>query len=112
MSESIKTTSFYDEAEDRLIVRTTYDNSDVLEANKVQRNAASEFGRYKSKNTQLVHVGRIDEGDVIRLKNIGYNLLSPDKDEWRRALLYIQQNEPYLLTVPGKPFAKNKLTWV
>lgn len=104
----MKTESFYDEAEDRLTVKTTYDNSEVLKENLIQRN---EFERYKSKNTQLVHVGRIDEGDVIRLKNIGYNLLSPDKDEWRRALLYIQQNEPYLLTVPGKPFTKKRLAW-
>lgn len=108
----MKTESSYDEAEDRLIVKTTYDNSDVLKANLEQRNAASEFRRYKSNNSQLVHVGRIDEGDVIRLKNIGYNLLSPDKDEWRRALLYIQQNEPNLLTVPGKPLAKKRLSWV
>lgn len=108
----MKNTYKYEEADDRLIVTTTYDNSDVLQENLAQRNEAKEFGRYKTKNTQLMHVGRIAEGDVIRLKNIGYNLLSPDKDEWRRALLYIQQNEPYLLTVPGKPFAKKKLSWV
>lgn len=105
---SVLTSTKYDQLEDKLIVKTTYDNSDVLKLNKEQR---KEFGSYKSKNTQLVHVGRIDEGDVIRLKNLGYNLLSPDKDEWRRALLYIQQNEPHLLTVPGKPFSKKRLVW-
>ncbi|MEN9839251.1 MAG: hypothetical protein RL177_730 [Bacteroidota bacterium] len=46
------------------------------------------------------------------MKNIGYNLLSPDADEVRRALLYIQSNEPLLLTVPGKPFASVRQKWV
>lgn len=107
MKEEIK----YDEMEDRLIVKTVYDNSETLKENLIQRNEASEFGRYKQSNSGLVHVGRIDEGDVVRLKNMGYNLLSPDREEFKRALLYIQQNEPHLLTVPGKPFSKKRLVW-
>lgn len=109
--DNITETKTYDEATGKIIVKTSYDNSAVMEANKAQRLAAPEFGKYKSGNSQLVHVGRIDEGDVIRLKNMGYNLMSADRDEWRRALLYIQQNEPHLLTVTGKPFAKKKLIW-
>lgn len=101
----------YNASDDQLIIKTTYDNSDVLKANQIQRNEAPEFGRYKQKNTQMVHVGRIAEGDIVRLKQLGYNLLSPDKEEWKRALLYIQQNEPHLLTVPGKPFAKKRAIW-
>lgn len=108
MSGIVETT-FYDDDHDRVVTRTTYDNSAVLSANEVARNDSPEFGRYKG---NLVHVGRIDEGDVIRLKNMGYNLLSPDPDEYRRALLYIQSNEPNLLTVPGRPFAKVRQTWV
>lgn len=102
-------TSHYDEASDTLIVKTTYDNSAVLAANQAQRNAAPETGRYKG---NLAHVGRIDLGDVTRLKNEGYNLLSPDPDEVKRALLHIQSNERYLLTVPGTPIAKKKIQWV
>lgn len=102
-------TTFYDEDHDRMVVRTTYDNSTVLAENDAQRKQASEFGRYKG---NFVHVGRIDEGDVVRLKNMGYNLLSPDPEEYRRALLYIQSNEPNLLTVPGRPFAKVRPKWV
>lgn len=98
----------YIESEDRLITETVYDNSDVLDANLADRNASSETARYKG---SFVHVGRIDMGDVVRLKNIGYNLLSPDPEEYKRALLYIQQNEPHLLTVPGKPFAKKRAVW-
>lgn len=95
---------------DRVVVTTSYDNTSVLEANKTQRNSANEHGRYKS-NNGLVHVGRIHEGDIVRLRNMGYNLLSHDKDEVKRALLYIQANEPYLLTMPGKPIARKKLVW-
>lgn len=108
----MKETITYNDSTDVLTIKTTYDSSKTIEENIRQKNAAPEFGKYKSKNSQLVHVGRIEEGDVIRLKNMGYNLLSGDREEWRRALLYIQQNEPHLLTVPGKPFAKNKAIWV
>ena len=106
---SIKETRTYDELEDRLIVTTTYDNSGVLDENKIQRNEKTKAEQYKG---SMVHVGKIHEGDVVRLKNLGYNLLSPDPEEWKRALLYIQQNEPHLLTVDGKPFAKKKAVWV
>lgn len=109
LASGIVETTFYDDDHDKIVTRTTYDNSDVLAANEVERNSASEFGRYKG---NFVHVGRIDEGDVVRLKNMGYNLLSNDPEEYRRALLYIQSNEPYLLTVPGRPFAKVRPTWV
>lgn len=102
-------TAFYDEQADKLVVKTTYDNTGVLAANEAQRNLAAEFGRYKG---NLVHVGRVDAGDVTRLKNMGYNLLSPDPEEYRRALMYIQSNEPNLLTVSGKPFAKVRPKWV
>lgn len=108
----MKETTTYDASTDKMVVKTTYDNSLTLQENLDQRIASPETGRYKSRNDQLIHVGRIEEGDVIRLKNIGYNLLSADREEWRRALLYIQQHEPHLLTVPGKPFAKTKKVWI
>ena len=108
LCQMIQETTIYDEMEDRLIVKTSYDNSDVLRANQEDRNNAPETGRYKG---DLVHVGRIAEGDVVRLRNMGYNLLTPDLDELRRALLYIQAEEPWLLTKPGKPIAKRKVVW-
>jgi len=97
--------------DDKIVISTTYDNTNVLEANKRQKNEASEFGRYKTDKTGLVHVGRVDEGDIVRLRNMGYNLLSSDKDEVKRALLFIQSEMPALLTKPGKPIAKKKLIW-
>lgn len=100
--------SFYDDAKDVLVVKTSYDSSAVLALNAQQRNAAPETGRYKG---NLVHVGRIHMGDVLRLKNEGYDLLSADPEEAKRALLYIQSNERAHLTMPGTPIGKKKQSW-
>ncbi len=107
MSNIIETTT-YDELEDRMVVKTTYDNTDVLEANKEARINRG-VNKYKG---NLVHVGCFDIGDVVRLHNMGYKLLSSDPEEVKRALLYIQSNEPWLLTVEGRPFAKRMAKWV
>lgn len=101
----------YDEQEGKMIVETIYDNTPVLEANKAAQNDAPEIGRYMGKD-RLIHVGSLHMGDVTRLKNMGYDVLAADPAEVRRALLYIQSNEPHLLTVPGKPFAKVRPKWV
>lgn len=98
-----------DEASGKMVVTTTYDNSAVLELNQAQRNAKVDGPQFKG---NLAHVARVDLGDVERLITLGYNLLSPDPDEIRRALLYIQSNEPHLLTVNKKPFAKVRPRWV
>lgn len=110
MSDIVQT-SIYDERDDKMIVRTTYDNTDVIEANKRAQNDSPSIGRYMG-GDRLIHVGSIHEGDIVRLRNLGYDLLSPDADEVRRALLYIQSNEPQMLTVPGRPFAKVRPKWV
>lgn len=102
-------TKHYDESDDRLIVKKTYDNTDVLKQNHEERVAKPEHQKYKG---NFVKVGSLHKGDVERLINMGYNILSPDPEEHKRALLYIQQNEPHLLTVNGKPFSKKKSVWV
>jgi hypothetical protein len=101
--------SFYDADSDTLVVKTSYDNRDVIANNIADQNAAPETGRYKG---TLVHVGRIHEGDIVRLKNEGYDLLSADPDEFKRALLHIQTSERHLLTLPGTPISKRKKVWV
>lgn len=101
-------TQRYDERDDKMIVKTTYDNSAVLAQNAIERNAAPEFGRYKG---NLVKVGSIHMGDIVRLKNLGHDILSPDPDKARAALLYVQSNEPHLMTVPGTPIGRRKTTW-
>jgi len=104
-------TTHYDSLEDRLYKTETYDVNPVLEMNKAQRNAAPEIGKYRADGTGMIHVGRLHEGDVNRLFRMGYNVLSADPEERRRVLVYIQQNEPYLLTVNGKPFTKKRVKW-
>lgn len=99
----------YNEVEDKVIVNTVYDNTDVLKVNAAQRAEKVDGPQFRG---NLVHVGRIDMGDIVRLKNLGYDLLSPDRDEVRRALLYVQSNEPFLLTVNKKPFAKKRTVWL
>lgn len=108
MMSGIVERSFYDEATDSLTVQTLYDNSEVLKENAYLRNTAPETGRYKG---TLVKVASIAEGDIVRLKNLGYNILSPDKDEFKRALLYLQSEERAHFVVPGTPIAKKRQVW-
>ena len=78
-------TSHYDEANDALVVKTSYDSSQVMADNIMTKNMQPETGRYKG---NLVKVATIHLGDVVRLKNLGYNILSHDPDEVKRALLF------------------------
>ena len=107
MSDLLET-SHYDEASDSLIVKTSYDNRAVMADNIMTKNLQPETGRYKG---NFVKVGSIHLGDVVRLKNMGYNLLSPDPDEVKRALLYIQAEEKAHLSMPGTPIGKRKQSW-
>jgi hypothetical protein len=100
----------YIESEDRLVVETIYDPTATIEANKEARALAPKH--HISNGKLLTKVMEIEGDHIIALKNLGYNLLSPDPQEWRRALLYIQQNEPVWLTVNGKPIASFKQRWV
>lgn len=95
--------------DDKVINKVSYDPSDVLELNAAQRSERQGPGKYKG---NLVHAARVHLGDIERLKNLGYNLLSHDPAEVRRALLYIQSEENKLLTVDGKPFAKTRPKWL
>jgi hypothetical protein len=101
--------SVFDDMSGKMIVQTTFDSSAVIEDNIAARNATPEFGKYKG---NLVKVGSIHMGDITRLFNMGYDVLSADPEESRRALLYIQSNEPHLLTITGKPFAKVRSKWL
>lgn len=106
----MKETLHYDEMEDRLTVNTSYDAQPVLDSNKRIKNSLNSKAIQKY-NGEMVHAARFNEGDIVRLKNLGYNLLSPDQDEVRRALVYVQENEPHLMLVHGKPFAKQRMKW-
>lgn len=100
----------YIASEDKLVITTTYDPTETIEANKEARALAP---KHKISNGKLlVKVMDIEEGHIVALRNMGYDLLSPDPDEWRRALLYIQNHEPVWMTVNGKPIATFKQRWV
>jgi len=105
----LKKETTVDELGGLVVNRTTYDNSDVLRLNAEQRASKIDGAQFKG---NMAHVARIDMGDVTRLYGLGYNLLSGDPEEVRRALLYIQQNEPHLMTVNKKAFAKKRSRWV
>lgn len=100
--------TFIDELDNKVINRVTYDPSDVLAVNAEQRADRQGPGKYRG---NLVHAARVHVGDVERLKNLGYNLLSHDPEEVRRTLLYIQNEEKKHLTVGGTPFAKTRAKW-
>ena len=100
----------YNDMDDRLTVETVYDAGPVVDQNKSIKLGKSSKAVEKYKG-DLVHAASFNEGDVVRLKNLGYNLLSPDQEEVRRALVYVQNHEPHLMLVHGKPFAKQRIKW-
>ena len=108
MDDLVETT-LYDEATDTLAIKTSYDNRRVIAENMATKVLRPETGRYKG---NLVKIGSIHLGDVQRLFNQGFNLMSPDPDEVKRCLLHIQRNEPHLLSMPGKPIAEKKTQWI
>jgi hypothetical protein len=99
----------YDQLEDRIVVKTTYDASAVIEENAILRQDSPVV--LGSKGQGLVLAMRIPEAHVIALKNEGYDLLSPDRDESRRAMLYVQQNQHKFLTTDKKMIAERKQKW-
>jgi hypothetical protein len=101
----------YIEEKDQLVVETIYDPSATIEANKAIRNSG-ERDYFGSKGQRMLHVASIDMDHVLALKNMGYDLLSPDPSEVKRALLYIQANEQAWMLVDGKPIAERNTQWV
>jgi len=106
----LKEDLIYDKDEDKLVISTTYDSSDVIASNQKIKASVNKKAIEKYKG-DMVHAARFHEGDIVRLRNLGYNLLSPDQDEVRRALVYVQENEPHLLLVHGKPFTRQRIKW-
>lgn len=98
--------TLYDEPTDTLVIKRAQDVEPILAENAQARADCPQFGKYKG---TLVRVANISVVDVERLQRLGYDLLSHDPAEVRRALLYIQTNEPHHMTVTGKPFAKRMM---
>ena len=106
----VKTTLIPDDQEGTITVKSVYDAEPVLESNRIERN---EFRNYKSREIAggLVKVATLHPGDIERLRNMGYNIMSHDRDEFKRALLFLQSEQKNLLTVEGKPFSKKTNSW-
>lgn len=107
---SIKETFYYDESSDSLTIKSSYDAQPVLDQNKSIKNDKSSKAILKYEG-DLVHAASFALGDVDRLHKMGYKILSPDPDEVRRALVYVQNNEPHLMLVHGKPFTRQRIKW-
>lgn len=97
-----------DEVDDKIILETTYDPTPVIEENKVLRNQGRiSFG---SKNQPMVLAARVTEGDIVRLRNLGYNILSADPAESHRALLYLRDHEQDFV-IDRSVIADRKVIW-
>lgn len=102
--------SHLDEHSGKMVVQTFYDPEETIISNAEQRaNGRTYVG---SKGQQMLHVASIPIEHVQALINQGYNLLSADPAEVKRALLHIQANERVWMTVDGNPIAKVKQQWV
>jgi hypothetical protein len=99
----------YIDAEDKLVVTTTYDASAAMEQAAILR--ADKPVQIGSKGNALVLAAVIPDGHIVALKNMGYDLLSPDPAEFRRALCYIQSEQANFMAMEGKPFAVHKNKW-
>lgn len=98
-----------DELEGKIVLETTYDPTAVIEQNKRLREAGGVT--LGSKNQMLIHAASVTPGDIARLKNLGYNLLSPDPEESHRALLYLKHNEQVFLATDKDVIAEKKVIW-
>lgn len=100
----------FDHVDEKLYEETIYDPTPVIEANKALRNAGEKV-TFGSKGQQMVKVASVDMDHVLALRNMGYDLLSPDPQEVKRALLYIQACENDWMCVDGKPISERKQVW-
>ena len=74
--------------------------------------------KYKPDSFGCVYAATIPSGLVEMMMkgtccNDGktYNVLGNDPEEYRRALVHLQENHKELLIVNGKPFAKKRSVW-
>jgi hypothetical protein len=92
---------------DRLVVKTIYDAEPaMLEAEEARQRGGVTIG---SKGQQLLKACVIPLEHIMRVKEeSGYDLLSPDPDQWRLALAYIQQNHERFMATDKKVFTGRK----
>jgi hypothetical protein len=99
----------YIESEDKMIVETIYDPTDVIEENAALRQR--EPVTIGSKGQRMVLAMRLPMEHVLALKNEGYDILSADPEVSRRAMLYVQANQQKFLTTDRKMIAERRQIW-
>ena len=86
----------------KIITKTTYDVEPTFEQNAQLR--ASGPVVIGSKGQSLTLAASVPMEHVLALKNMGYDLLSPDRDEMRRALVFLQSEQGKFMTTDKKVF--------
>ena len=97
------------ESENRIIVETVYDAQDALDEAKRAREIGGVHIGSKGQRMELACVIPLEH--ITALKNQGYDLLSPDPDKRRAALVYIQSNQQQFMATDKKVFAKRRTKW-
>ena len=64
-----------------------------------------------SKGQSLTLAASVPMEHVLALKNMGYDLLSPDRDEMRRALVFLQSEQGKFMTTDKKVFTTRHQRW-
>jgi len=99
----------YIESEDRLVVETIYDAEPAMREAEMSRQMGGVM--VGSKGQQMLKACVIPLEHIVKLRNEGYNLLSPDPAEFRRALVYIQNNQQKFMATDKKVFSTHKPSW-
>jgi|JI10StandDraft_1071094.scaffolds.fasta_scaffold41216_5 hypothetical protein len=93
----------------KVITQTIYDVEPTFEQNAALRtNAPVMVG---SKGQALMLAASVPMEHVLALKNMGYDLLSPDRDEMRRALVFLQSEQSKFMTTDKKVFTTRHQRW-
>ncbi len=99
----------YIDSEDKLVIETTYDAQSAIDEAAAARAAGKvQIGK---NGRELVLAAVIPLEHITALKNEGYDLLSPDPAIFRRALVYIQQNQQKFMATDKKVFSTVKPKW-
>lgn len=100
----------YIESEDKLVIETIYDAEPaILEAEAARQSGKVQVGK---NGRELVLAAVIPMEHITALKNeTGLDLLSPDPEMYRRALVYIQQNQQKFMATDKKVFSTIKPKW-
>jgi hypothetical protein len=88
---------------DRLVVKTIYDAEPAMrEAEEARQRGGDYMG---SKGQRMLKACVIPMEHILRVKEeSGYDLLSPDPEQWRKALAYIQANHQVFMATDKKVF--------